>query len=224
MKCVVLGATGRTGAAAARWLVATGASVIVHGNTRQPVVDGAASTIMGPLSSLGPEGFAGANALLICVGKQNPNRQGTVGLDEQEQLEVSDTAKVAVLAKSCGVQLCILLSAYGAKKGTARYSNTKALAEKALEQVGFAHLLIAQPGFILGGGRGPGKAMGRCLKGMGIAIECESLGRAMALKTLEANAQLDGASAAVAQGRVTRVGPGQAGTVTPGVCSAGPSI
>ena len=181
---VVLGASGRTGGAAARALVGTGSDVCAHGNTRKPELAGVEkdrySYVQGPLSSIEASAFDKAVAVLICVGKQNPSRGGKKSLDQQEQLEVTETVRVAEIARAAGVNICVLLSAYGAKEGGARYSATKAKAEAALASVGFARLVVAQPMFILGGGRGPGRCVGSLLKCLGVAIECEQLGIAMA--------------------------------------------
>lgn len=190
MTALVVGATGRTGSAVVRELVQTKKynAIIAVGHSRAPQFHGEQSVqgIQSPLAELpdapAVDGFRGIDAIFFCVGTQKRK----AGLAAQIKLEVDDTIATAKAAREAGVQLCGIVTCSGANANSVvTYLKSKGRVEQALKALSFPALVIARPGLIIGGDRGPSPTSFTvlALRAINIAMcRFDTLGRALVRK------------------------------------------
>jgi oxidoreductase len=200
---LICGATGRCGGAVARELLQDGQygpRVVCLGNTRAPVFeDERADCRQVTLEALAagsvPRGagdgdgdgsiFADVSTIFFCIG----TTRKASGKEGQVKLELDDTVAAAKAAKAAGVSNCAIVSSKGANASSSMlYLATKGKVEDELRAIGFDRLVIARPGWILDGDRGPaqGSCKAWCLSSMCCqqTIGCEAVGRAVARAAL----------------------------------------
>eukprot|EP01052_Picozoa_sp_SAG31_P020025 SAG31_NODE_1486_length_8148_cov_6.234439_8_plen_202_part_00 len=126
--------------------------------------------------------------IFFCIGTQKK----VAGKEGQIKLELDDTVAAAKAARSAGINKCAIVTCRGASANSSfTYLSTKGKVESELREIGFKHLIIARPGLITDGDRGPnsGSCKVCCMQSMLCmpTVNCDVLGRALARATLQAD-------------------------------------